>query len=604
MRRILAVSIALALMPHPVWAAPPVEPSTRVQELMQDGERRWATGSLEQRRFAIADFEQAAQLAPGDARVLDRLGRAYLDAVFLRAARSTFERALGIDRNDPDAEFGLGQVWTRNWLEKPDSTSMVMAYGYLTDATNDRPEFSDAWMALAAIDVERGDAAAAREAGERALRSAPERPEARLAMACLWYRDGEIERSDSLFALAIPRLAPARRRGFTDVSPLLAPEEADRFAELNPNEQDAYGQRFWAMNDPDPTTTFNEARLEFSARLAYATLLFGDPFDPHWRARTELYLRYGRRVQVADELGGRHGEMPRLDLGDVAATPSPEQLKRLGLMATADGHAVFAPLPPGVRAIPLLALVARFESERGNRLLAQVEAPGTPADSMAGECIVLDSLGVEAGRAARALTAGACDPARLRTGDFAFDLPPGHYRVVFAVRNGRAGKGVTRTDVVITRPTRSLAMSDVVLACGTLDPGASQGSVRLNPNVGARVAEDEPVHAYFEVYHLRANAGGSTKFDYEYTVQSAEPDRRPWYRRLLPGGPPTLLSYHSDQEGVGPLRRQYINVPAGTLGYGRYRLIITVHDQQSGRRAVQAVEFDKRPAPRGAAGSE
>ena len=597
MRAVLLLCLVPVLLLKAAWAAPTPDASARAQALLKDGNRRWAIGSPEQRRSAIAAYEEAAKLTPSDVQVLNTLGRAYLEASFLRAARGTFESVLALDPDDPDAEYGLGKVWTRTWLDRPDSIARAFAYGYLTDATHDRPAFAEAYLQLAAVDIERNDGVAARAAAESAYHLAPDTPQAQLGLACLLYRGGEIERADSLFAIAIPELPRELRRKFDDCSPLLTPEAQASYLESNPNEQAAWDERFWAVNDPDPTTPLNEARLEFRARLAYAMLLFGDPFDPHWRGRTGLYLRYGRGVQVADERGEAHGEMPMLELGDVAPTPTPGQLARLGLQATADGHAVFAPLPPGVHALRLAALVARFESDSGGRLLAQVELQGTPADTMRGECVVLDSTGAVAGRAARELTPGACDPARQRTADFAFEVPPGRYRVVFSVRDGRAGKGITRADVVVAAPARSLAMSDVVLACGPLDAGAGAGGVRLNPNVGARVGDDEPVHAYFEVYHLRPGDGGATRFEYDYTVLSAEPDRRPWFRRLLPGGPHTLLSYRSEQQGFGTLRRQYINVPAGTLGYGRFRLVIGVHDLGSGRRASRTVEFEKAPAP-------
>ena len=592
--------VASFVVAHAAHAAPVADPAARTRALLADGRSRWEAGSLEQRRAAIALYEQAAQLEPRDTLVLGTLGRAYLDAHFFRQARTTFEHVLALAPNDADAEYGLGRAWTWTWLEKPDSAAFVYAYGYLTDATNDRPAFADAWIARAALDVERGDADAAREHGERAWRAAPDSPDAQVAFACLLYRAGDVERADSLFGAAIPQLPAARRRDYVDLTPLLSGDAADRWADLNPNEQAEAAERFWAMNDPDPTTPINEARLEFEARLAYASMLFGDPFEPYWRARTELYLRYGHRVQVEGESATGPHEMPRLELGEVATTPDPEALRRLGLQATTDGHAVFAPVPPGYHALPLATLVARFEGELGVRLLAEVQTPGTPADSLTATCVVLDSLGHERTRAARELGAAGCDPARQRIGDFAFDLDPGTYRVVFAVRNARAARGVSRTDVTLARPGRALEMSDIVLACGALDPASRQGAVRLNANLDARVGDDEPLNAYFEVYHLRAGAGGATRFEYEYTVLSTLPDRRPWYRRLLPGGPPALLSYRSEQQGTGALRREYIRVPAASLPYGTYRLEIAVRDLESGRRTQQSVAFAKEPASGGA----
>jgi len=53
------------------------------------------------------------------------------------------------------------------------------------------------------------------------------------------------------------------------------------------------------------------------------------------------------------------------------------------------------------------------------------------------------------------------------------------------------------------------------------------------------------------------------------------------------------LSFRSTQEGVGPLRRQFISVPAASLPLGRYRLTILVRDQLAGTKTEQWADFVK-----------
>ena len=67
-------------------------------------------------------------------------------------------------------------------------------------------------------------------------------------------------------------------------------------------------RRFWSVSDPDPTTRVNEAQLEYWARVARATLLFSDSWEPRWDARADLYVRYGPAEHVAYQPPGLVGD--------------------------------------------------------------------------------------------------------------------------------------------------------------------------------------------------------------------------------------------------------------------------------------------------------
>src|SRR5205814_7726038 len=110
-----------------------------------------------------------------------------------------------------------------------------------------------------------------------------------------------------------------------------------------------------------------------------------------------------------------------------------------------------------------------------------------------------------------------------------------------------------------------------------------------------RIGGSEPLLAYFEVYALRPDASGSTKFEYEYTVHALDRDPRPWLKRVFSRSGTERLSVRSPEEGVGPTRRQSLSVPAQTLPPGHYRLEVTVKDH--GATARRAVEFAKTSAP-------
>jgi GWxTD domain-containing protein len=641
-------AVVLALLPSAA-AGHTKDRGPEARELVRDGRDRYSEGSLGQRRIAIRELEQAALLAPHDTQVLGELGRAYLDAGFTHDAKETFERITQQEPTSADAWYGLGQVWKRDWLATLAPAPLAKAIEYYGNCARLRPSQADAWTTLSVLRVEAGDAAGAELCARLALAADPVQGGPPLASAYLRYHTGHVAEAESLFEVAIARLAPRLAARFHDVTALVPKPDGDRLAEMTPVERAEFTRRFWSESDPDPTTRTNEARVEYWARVAHAVLLFSDPWQPHWDMRAELYTRYGspahvayqppglplaRRPNTHDNLfsSGLNGvryigdappmwypmhnqiwdypqlgmsvvledlaisgnyELPRGPYRDTDPVPDPAAMARSGLVATDGGRAAFRPLPPGVQAIEVVGLVSTFEGERGPRLLAHVAVPGSPREQIVAECVVLDSSDREVARASRALGASRCDPAELRAGDFAFDLPAGAYRLGLAVSAGDSARGVLRVRRSLAPVPVAVSMSDVVMLCGPLDVSPQAGAVRLDPNLSASVGADSPLLAYFEVYHLKPDAAGETRFEYEYRVEPLRADTRPWFRRLFSRQWSDEITVRSTEQGIGPTRRQYVTVPVQSLPPGRYRLAISIHDRVAGRSARRQVEFVK-----------
>jgi GWxTD domain-containing protein len=601
----------------------------------------------EQRHNAILALEQAADRSPGDTVVLDRLAHAYLDAGFTLEARQAFARVVSIAPAEADAWEGIGLAWKRDWVTTFARAWLDSAVVSLAQATRLDPSRAQAWTTLAMLRVEQGDVSGARLAAEAGRGAAPDSAGATLASGYLAYRAGRLALAESLFTVAIARMPNSLAARFRDISPLVPAEEGDDLEHMSTAEQAEHVRRFWSVTDPDPTTRVNEARLEYWARIAHASLLFSDSWEPIWDTRAELYLRYGAPASVAYEPEGipldqelnrfpqyqatklngmrrtgdamtlsyalhaqlwawpnlgmvvlleddalsQHYRLERSPDADTDPAPDPTLLARSGLLATAGGRGVFQPLPPGEHPLQVQAVVSAFQGEQGPRLLANVAAPGAPGSTLLATCVVLDSTEHEVGRAARELSASRCDPATLRAGDFAFDLPPGQYRVAVSVVDGESGRGVVRAPHALPPLPGALAISDIVLVCGPLETAPVGGSVRLDPNLERRITGDEPLLAYFEVYALRADAGGETKFEYEYQVRSLAHDARPWFERVFSRPGSGRISVHTPEEGVGPTRRQYLSVPTRSLPPGRYRLEVIVKDH--GASAHREVDFEK-----------
>lgn len=589
----LLVAVLLSGLPADSPAAR-MDRRTYALSLLQEGKRRLAIGSIDQRRAALALFEDAALVAPKDPAVLVVLGDAYADARYLHRARTVFERALRLAPEDPDVHFGFARIHRREWLEFAWAVDLSDAISEAREATRLRPEFVRAWAALSALEVEQGDLPRAAESAERALAADPQQAEADLVAAEMAYRTGQIPRADSLFGIALGRLDPRQAARFADITPLISMHDAEIFQKMDAARQAAWVRRFWNENDPDPVTPQNEARLEYWSRQSHALLLLGDPWGPIWRERTAVYVRYGKHVQIDDPMRSQHYEMPRLDLGEVAATPSPAQLERINRVTAGGGQSAFAPLPPGTVPLPLAARVMRFQGDSGTRVLAQIESPGAPGEPLASECVVFDADDRLVARAVQALSPSACDPVGKRTGDFVFTLPPGSYRLAFAVHDTADRRGVRRVLCEIGPLPKRLSMSELAPNCGPPSLAAGEGGVRLFPNPRAWVDGTEPLVAYFEIYHLQTTASRASRFEYHYEVRELGAPGVPWYRQLWEGRAAAEgLAFRTIQDGVGPLRRQFIQVPTKTLPAGRYEIQITVRDLLSGQEVMEAMPFSR-----------
>ena len=524
----------------------------------------------------------------------------------------------------------MGQVWRRDWLKYLDHRSLDRAIDAFTSSAARRPDHAESWLQLVPLQVEKKNIAAASSAALRAKQSAPDEPEAELAVAYTAYRQGRLTQASESFGRAIPKLHPAARKRFDDIGPVATHEDTVRLGGMSAPAQREFVRRFWKEYDPDPTTRHNEARLEYWSRVTQAYFLFFNSKRGEWDQRGEVYVRYGPPevatynplganltvrmgtvgsypanmlvwhypslgmvVSMQDRLLTENYMLPMTLYSDPDPRPHPAFIgDHNGNMATRQGRAVFPSLPPGVQEIESEGVVARFEARDDTRLLGQLEVPGTPGQRLSATWVVLDSTQREVTRATRSLSPSACDPTRLRVADFAASLPPGAYTVGISVTDGAGGRGVFRTTTEIIDRRPGVRLSDIVVACGTPTPGAPV--VRPEPNPGARVVGDDPLAAYFEIYDLATNDAGKARFEYVYTVRSVARDDRIWITRVFKPTrtvPPIRAS--RVEEHTGSLRRQYVSVPVESLPAGPYELEIEVRDLTGGTRAITRANFER-----------
>lgn len=629
--------LALAMGAAPAAAA---NRAARAQALYEKAQAHIARNTFDDRRLAVAELEEATLLKPDDPGLQLALARLYERVGFLGRARQRFENVARLQPESAIAQMGVGDAWRRDWLKYQDDRSYARALDRFEQAVMLDPRLCDAWVRIAPMLAEREQWRAAYNAALRAREADPERLDAALAEAYTSYHMGRTGHADSLFAAVIPKLPRPVRERFEDIAPIASDRDTFVLHRLLPADQGPFIERFWREQDPDLASPVNEARLEYRARVAHAFFLYYNQRRNEWDMRGEVYCRYGppalirynpvganlmvyfgtvgqtpinllvwdypeygMQVQMEDRVLNDFYYLPMLMERDPEPRPSPDAVTgRDDLIAVRGGRGVFPTLPPGVERRPVDALLARFDADAGGRLLAQIQTPGGPDDSLTGEWVCLDGNGNEVTRGTATLVPSACEPLEMQVAEFAGLVRPGPYTVGISVGDRDGRRGVYRGRIDIPLPGQALTMSDVVVTCGIAPATASVPTVRLEPNPAALVVGSDPLTAYFEISHLALDAQGRTRFEYVYTVRSAAKDARIWIQRVLnPRSKTPPIEVTRTEEGGTTLRRQFVSIPLNEVPTGLYRLEITVRDLVAGTEASRSALFTRladQPTPR------
>lgn len=85
---------------------------------------------------------------------------------------------------------------------------------------------------------------------------------------------------------------------------LLASETEEKFALMQPGEQEAYLEDFWRRRDPTPETALNEALETFRARVRHANATFSRPGIERgmFSDMGRVYVRYGQPAEVLHQV--------------------------------------------------------------------------------------------------------------------------------------------------------------------------------------------------------------------------------------------------------------------------------------------------------------
>jgi hypothetical protein len=272
---------------------------------------------------------------------------------------------------------------------------------------------------------------------------------------------------------------------------------------------------------------------------------------------------------------------------DPLSVPNPGILRsRQDLLALGAGIAVFPKLPPPDLRLDVDTYLARFETDEGPRLFAQIDAAGEPSDTLVARWIVRDQNGETIESATSRLAVSACDPTAKQQTQFWATLPAGAFDVALSVRDRANRRGLHQQRVFMADTPDTLSLSDLVLICGDPTLASMTRPVRFDANVGSSVSGAHPLGAYMEIYDLAVDDRGISRFEYTLEVRRAvlvEGERWEW-------GPAVIRSARQE-EHIGSMRRQLLSVPTQSLTVGRYRLEVLVQDLLTGMITSRTTGF-------------
>ncbi len=594
------------------------------------------TGTIEGRREAAEIYRKVLFRRPGDAAVRRELAQLERRRRYNLNARGQYEQILRRNPTDYNAAYEIATwyaaLWTRTWSDD----HLHRAYTFARRAAV--PDTAEVARLLSGALLQEMDSLeTARGLLAPLVARGCRDPRLQLLLASCMLRGGAMSAADTLFRDAIAWLPPGVRAVYDDVAFLSDSSAVQRVYSTLAAPDSVAREALWRDADPTAATPRNERRLEQWDRVLWSDLLFSNPADSVRGWDTDggrAWIRYGRPTQrdffiassgtpshwvwtyrdephtlalvFYDQMYSGRFHLPWVPA--VSGAESVDQVLRYYMGGrpqlfdegphttfplVADGGVIFAE-----SGTPWLALGTGVSSS-----IARSKDDTRAVGPFVRDIAVYDKLRREI--AHYTTTIGPANRWLGRRGVSAradsIPLPPGRSIVAITMRDsvtGAHGDAVVEVDVPVRRPG-ALALSDVVLGwwagrrSATPIPAPDDAVLSrpdgyaVIPDPMARVAEDDRLFVYFEVYRSLA-AKASADVTITYTIA---PERT---KRRLFGRSPFLTISNTVREVVRkPIDPRVLEIDVSKLEEGKYSLTLSVHDEQTGQTAASTTHFEK-----------
>lgn len=179
------------------------------------------------------------------------------------------------------------------------------------------------------------------------------------------------------------------------------------------------------------------------------------------------------------------------------------------------------------------------------------------------------------------------------------EAPPGHYRLEVQLRDRLSGRqGRYRQMIELEKyRVRAMKVSDLELAWRIAEGGPQdkfrKGALHVIPMPTRTYPKGQSVFVYYEIYNLKRDAFGQTRYRVEYTIAPKDKGMGGAVSRLvqtLKGKREQVLMGY-EQVGTMDLETVYTELELGDRTPGRYALKVEITDLNSDQTAVKDALF-------------
>lgn len=406
----------------------------------------------------------------------------------------------------------------------------------LYDAVDADPGHVEANTELLLLLAEEGRWSELLEGAHYFLSGSSQHPHAQLLLGIALHRLGRSQDASVRFHQALAQLPPAEVETIRDITPLLEPEEARRFAELDAPSREEAVRTFWAPLDPLLTTAVNEREVEHLARAAYAFLRFEGADSDAGR----VWVRYGEPQRVRAVRSGPDHRTEFWDYGWGPDLTFRRPAIRLDPTLTGESERYLANLrevfphryaPSASEILPLTSQRARFRGKSGSGLEMEIHTriPGELVteytDSLELGVFLLSSSGMRWTVERRRVEAEPEGDVHLRV-----PVRRDANRVVLELYDPDTGRAAAlRTPVAageLAAVEDRVQISDVLLvqAAQPYHEGALRRTASwIKPWTGPGIPETDEVGALFEIYDLPR---GTVHYELRVVLEDLETGER------------------------------------------------------------------------------
>ncbi|TFH62217.1 MAG: GWxTD domain-containing protein, partial [Candidatus Zixiibacteriota bacterium] len=376
--------------------------------------------------------------------------------------------------------------------------------------------------------------------------------------------------AEQFFARALTQMDSTETTGYRSIEYLIPPSSVRYYRKMSTHERDSLEQKFWSINDLDPTTQPNERRVEHFARVWEANLYYSDPKNERIGWKTDMgetLIRLGRPDEkVRVRMGGSLVDATPVWFWQYRTVVYPCTLAFVDQMQS--GNYTF-PFPnrdntgsfrlSASKEVAFLNYIRKPEEstiERERRPIGLAtdiyQFRGDDGATAVLEYVAISTTGISHGQdpdndllEIRQATHDSTQtdiwrkdtsfvPAPSYGVDtvytmLAFPHQTGRYELSLAVEQTKQNCfGLAKDTILVERfPGDTIGISDLVLtADSVMEPSLGsfwRSGGEETPRPGHVFSGSKPVYLYFEIYNLPTDIFRQTSYELSYTLQLIKP---------------------------------------------------------------------------------